>query len=232
MSDAPSVSANPRPPKRWDASGTIHRVFAGSSPPFRTTRSDFGSSSPGSSSSYSAAASTRWRPWVWSLPLTVRKFVGRHKRRVDTTVAAVSGPWQGVALVVVSLSIWHARVLYEAALGSDTVHGIEHASFLMAGLGLWAVVLRRSPGPGPILALFLVALHVVFLSALMTFAGSPWYPAYGLSSEPWGLSAMEDQRLAGVVMWTAGSLVYAVSTVTIVVRWLSKSEADSAASPP
>jgi putative membrane protein len=112
-----------------------------------------------------------------------------------------------------ALWLWHSAALYEAALRSHWLHGLEHVSFFVPALLFWSVVLRRQPGPDafPGVALVLVftmALQSVLLSALLTFSPTPWYPSYGERAAPWGLDPLVDQQLAGVMMWVPGGLVY------------------------
>ena len=38
-------------------------------------------------------------------------------------------------------------------------------------------------------------------SALLTFSNTPWYPAYTPNTAAWGLTPLEDQQLAGLLMW-------------------------------
>lgn len=173
------------------------------------------------------AAGAPWRLWVWVLPRAGRKLVGRHRRRVGVGVSRLLGPLAAGGAMVVTISLWHARSFYEAALANDVVHGIEHATFLVAALWMWRVVLGLGTGPAPLLMLFVVALHGVLLSALMTFASTAWYPAYADKTPMWGLAPLDDQRLAGVILWVSGSLAYVAGAVTTLIRWLDRSEAQA-----
>lgn len=64
----------------------------------------------------------------------------------------------------------------------------------------------------------------VFLSALLTFARTPWYAGYADTTRPWGLEPLADQQLAGVIMWIPGGLVYLATALTLVVCWIRQSE--------
>lgn len=94
-------------------------------------------------------------------------------------------------------------VTYDAAVGHEAVHVAEHASFLITGWVFWRVVIgvrdrdRVSYGFG-VLLVFAMTTQSVFLSALLTFARTPWYSAYDTSTPPWGLDPLADQQLAGV----------------------------------
>ena len=62
-------------------------------------------------------------------------------------------------------------------------------------------------------------LHTSALGALLTFAPSPWYVTEG--ARAFGLSALEDQQLGGLIMWVPGSMAYLIAGLVIVRRWLA-----------
>jgi len=120
---------------------------------------------------------------------------------------------------------WHLPVLFQAALHNDALHGLQHLSFLGSALLFWWAILhpRRQAGLGlSVLYLFTTAVHTAVLGALITFARTPWYPAYVAPAA--GLGPLEDQQLAGLVMWIPAGLAYLVAALVIVRRWLSESE--------
>lgn len=144
--------------------------------------------------------------------------LGRGLRAVTTVGAAT-------ALHAVALWSWHAPVLYDAALRSDAIHAAEHLSFLGTGVLLWWSVLRprgrgRAGYPAGVLAVFGTMLHSGALGALLTLARSPWYPAHAGGAAAWGLSPLEDQQLAGLVMWVPGGLLYVAATAVLFGTWL------------
>ena len=95
-----------------------------------------------------------------------------------------------------------------------------------AALYWWSVLetpaARRHRGAA-VLSLFLTSLYSGALGALITFAATPWYPAYR-STAVWGLTPMEDQQLAGLVMWMPGGIAYLVGALTLTARWLGDAE--------
>jgi putative membrane protein len=66
--------------------------------------------------------------------------------------------------------------------------------------------------------------HTSALGALMTFARTPWYPAYAATAGAWGFTPAEDQQLAGLIMWIPASAAYLIAAMIIVRRWLASSE--------
>jgi putative membrane protein len=62
-------------------------------------------------------------------------------------------------------------------------------------------------------------LHTGALGALLTFAPHPWYLHYAAGA--FGLTALEDQQLGGLVMWVPGGLTYMVAGLALAAAWLA-----------
>ena len=127
----------------------------------------------------------------------------------------------------IALWSWHIPVLFQATLTSGLVHAAQHVSFLGASLLFWDTLIRRtsreSAGAG-VFYLFTTALHTGLLGALLTFAPRPWYPAYAGAVNPFGLTALEDQQLGGLIMWVPASLVFVAGGLILFIAWLRESE--------
>jgi cytochrome c oxidase assembly factor CtaG len=115
------------------------------------------------------------------------------------------------ALHAGALWLWHAPALFDAALQSEVVHYLQHVSLFGTALLFWVSILpRRSDARTRmvgVFSLFTTSLHATLLGALLTLSPSIWYESYGAAAEAGGLSALEDQQLAGLVMWVPGGLV-------------------------
>ncbi len=168
----------------------------------------------------------------WALPDQSRRTtlpwgrrLSRHHARPASWVA-----WAVAALAVQSATLWgwHAPRPYQAALRSEWVHGLEHASFLATALVFWWAVIgarRRSLyGPG-VLVTFAAALQSSLLGVLMALSSRPWYPIYAKpAGAGGGLSALEDQQVAGVIMWGPGGMLYALAAVLLFAAWIRRPE--------
>jgi len=167
------------------------------------------------------------RSFLAGLPRPMRRTVhgwrttaaGRFGRALLSRPIAASVPH------VVALWLWHAPGPYDAALGDHVLHGVEHVSFLATALLSWASILaagrRRSERPGlAMMTLFGLSLQSGILGLLLTFAPSPWYPSYAATTDDWGLSALADQQLAGVIMWVPAGGVYLAAALLLLSRWI------------
>ena len=108
------------------------------------------------------------------------------------------------------------------------MHSLQHFCFLGAALLYWTSLLRprhdAEARGAAVISLFATTLHSSILGALMTLGTVAWYPLYAGRSAPWGLTALEDQQLAGLVMWVPGGLVYMGAALALAAMWLRDSE--------
>ncbi len=132
--------------------------------------------------------------------------------------------WLGAASTLVA---WHIPAVFLLGLRSQTWHGIEQASFLATGLLFWWPVVQplptslKWPESSILLYLFLATLPCDILSGFLVFCDRVIYPVYLFSSQPFGLSALEDQQCAGALMWTCVTLVYLIAGAIVTARLLS-----------
>ena len=171
------------------------------------------------------------RPFVvslWGLPMGWRRAVGRGAGRLGPAWRVLSRIEVAWLLHAAAIVGWHAPSLYQRAAASDAVHALQHASFLLTALLFWWSVLpaasQRGRHGAAILSLFSTMIYTGGLGALLTLSRTPWYPAYGAGASLWGLTPLEDQQLAGLIMWVPGGVSYLLATLWLVVAWLGASE--------
>jgi putative membrane protein len=172
---------------------------------------------------------------LWALPERRRRQLGRWWHRAPglrSIWALLCLPLVAWLLHSAALWAWHAPPLYQAALDAPMLHGAEHLSFLGTALLFWWTVLAPGRAGAPTiesrraayglgaLSIFALTLQSGLLGALMTFAPSPWYPAYAGRTAPWGLAPLEDQQLAGLLMWVPGGMIYAAVALGLLAIWI------------
>lgn len=144
-------------------------------------------------------------------------------------------PGPAFALHGMLIWAWHAPLLFEAALREPALHILEHFSFLGSGLLFWAALLRTGRGSAAsgaaLLYLLATLVHTGMLGALITFARRPLYPAY-LASQGSVAAALEDQALAGLVMWIPGGFCYLAAGLGLAAGWLHAAAREGAGSRP
>jgi putative membrane protein len=168
--------------------------------------------------------------WAWSMPPRARRAVGRATRGIGRSAAwrALTRPSVAWLLHGGTLWAWHMPAPFAAAIENRALHDLQHVTFLGTALLFWWSLLRpggsRRAHGAAILFLFTTMLHTGALGALLTFSPQPWYPPYGASAANWGLTALRDQQLGGLVMWVPGGLVYLVAALALMARWLRQQD--------
>jgi putative membrane protein len=162
-------------------------------------------------------------PLLWALPPASRRRVGSWLHRAATLLTR---PALAFGLHSLALWLWHLPVLYEVALRSRGVHVLEHLSFLATAVLFWWAVIHATRAVG-VLSVFGLALQSTVLGALLVFSPTPWYTAHQASAAAWGLTAGEDQQLAGLIMWVPGGSVYLAAALGLLARWLRESTTQS-----
>jgi putative membrane protein len=105
--------------------------------------------------------------------------------------------------------LWHAPWPYSAALASPPVFWLMELSLTASAVLFWrAIASPRTPLGAAVMSLIFTVLHMGLLGALITFAPSPVYAPHLLTTAAWGLTALEDQQLAGLVLWVVGAVPY------------------------
>jgi putative membrane protein len=168
--------------------------------------------------------------FLWALPLNWSRNLGNVAK-----IGWISRLWRTLTIPLVAwlvhaiaLWIWHIPVLFEAVLRYESVHTAQHLSFLLSALLFWWALIHGPQGAlgygAAVLYLFTTSVHSGVLGALITLAGSVWYPSYvGLTSS-WGLTPLEDQQIGGLIMWIPAGLVYLIAGLALFAGWLRESD--------
>jgi len=166
--------------------------------------------------------------WAWALPRSLTGRVagsGRH--------ALLASGWSFITLApvawtmhAVALWVWHAPLLFDAALASETLHTLQHLSFFFFAVLFWwaaAGATARVSRGAALLYLFTTMMHTTILGALLTITTKVWYTAYGDKPAQFGFTALEDQQLGGLIMWIPGGLAFLIAGLIIAWQVLEKS---------
>ena len=62
------------------------------------------------------------------------------------------------------------------------------------------------------------------LGALIALSHRVWYPMQGIGAAGWGMTPLEDQQLAGLIMWVPGGVFYLVAVGILFSAWLNFGE--------
>jgi cytochrome c oxidase assembly factor CtaG len=136
-------------------------------------------------------------------------------------------PAVAVLLFVASVWVWHLPTFYDAAIGSEVLHFLEHGSFLGGALLVWWLIIgvdatHLRPGYVGRVAVVVVALmQNIALALILTSTGDPIYETYEALAlvREWGPSAIDDQRLGAGVMWVPGAMMFGLALLVVFYFW-------------
>jgi cytochrome c oxidase assembly factor CtaG len=165
----------------------------------------------------------RGLPWqvrtYWVAPLF-------RSRLLQQFFARLTHPAAALPLYVAATWLWHMPSAYELSLRSNGWHHFQHVCFLGTALLFWFPVVRPYPSHTRwsqwLLIPYLIVADVAntVLSALLTFSSQVLYPHYASVPRLGGISALDDQSAAGVLMWVPGSVAFLLPLFSIGVRLL------------
>lgn len=168
---------------------------------------------------------------LWGLSVPARQRLTRwwrHSPRARSAVSRALRPGPVWAANVAILWFWHLPTAYDAAVRHQVVHALEHASFLIAAFFFWWLLFRHGArrrqmdrGVG-LVYVFTAGLQCSALGALLALAGSPWYAVHAHTTAAWGLTPLEDQQIAGLIMWIPAGLVYLLVAAVLFVQWIEQ----------
>ncbi|PLR28715.1 hypothetical protein SGCZBJ_01835 [Caulobacter zeae] len=140
---------------------------------------------------------------AWALPP-----VERAKGLALSTLAFATVFW-----------IWHVPAFYGAAMSNDGVYWLMQASLLLSATLFWRSV-RNAPAPAGVAALLATTVQMGLLGALLTFMPRALYAPHALTTVAWGLSPVEDQQMAGLLMWIPAAGAYLAAALVLLGRQL------------
>jgi putative copper resistance protein D len=124
----------------------------------------------------------------------------------------------------------HFSPLFDAALEDAWLHRLEHALYLGSALLFWWPVIGPDPSPwrmSPAVKVLYVGLQMpqnTFLAIAIWMAGGPLYPHYVTSARSWGPTPLEDQQVAGGIMWLGGDAMFLTAMILLIWAWMRHEE--------
>jgi putative membrane protein len=137
--------------------------------------------------------------------------------------------WQPLfvwALFAGTLWAWHHPALYQAALRDPLVHDAQHLSFFLVACLFWRTCLdplggRRLCPAVALPYLFATSLHASALGVFLALSPRAWYDGYATRTSAWGFTPLQDQQLAGLIMWMPACLIYPAAAALLFGFWLA-----------
>lgn len=164
-------------------------------------------------------------PMLWALPRAARQSVATamRSRSVRSAWLVLTAPAVATTLHAIAIWGWHAPVAFETAVGSETLHRLQHLSFFLTAFVFWWAVFRRSEAGRGAWHVFVTMLHMSALGALIALAPRVLYGMQTSFALAWGLTPLGDQQLAGLVMWVPAGTLYAAIALVLLARLIRRS---------
>jgi putative membrane protein len=165
-----------------------------------------------------------------SLSRVMLRPVTRRLMGIERALGPLASPVTAIVIWLGTMYLWHIPALYDAAIESPLLHALEHLSFFAAGIALWWPLIQPIPmrramtGLQPLGYIAAAKGGLAALGLFLAWSSSAHYPFYEDAPRIWGLSAVEDQNVAGVIMMVEQSLTLVLVMVWVFVRMLTRSE--------
>ncbi len=155
----------------------------------------------------------------------------------------LGNPILALTVATAVMLVWHVPPIYDLTLENETIHIIEHLTFMVSGTMLWWPAFKPIPEgrlkPLPAAVYLTVAGFLAsILGMVFTMADTPFYAAYAnphdhhnllpLIREQWGLTHLEDQKLGGAIMWVLCTLNFFWALIAVMIAWLAEQEGPDA----
>lgn len=162
---------------------------------------------------------------LWGLPRSIRQLVHRAMKTAFVVRAWEIGSAATSATVLHGVAIWawHAPILFDATVTDIPLHRLQHLSFFLTAVVFWWAMIWRSDRGVAAWHLFLTMLHTSLLGALIALSPEVVYVSQTRSAPDWHLTPLEDQQLAGLVMWVPGGIIYAGAALLMLALWIARS---------
>jgi cytochrome c oxidase assembly factor CtaG len=166
---------------------------------------------------------------LWAVPSAFRRrtLAALRRRPIPAAWSMLTAPMSVFLIHGVALWAWHLPALYDYALEHEAVHFLQHVCFFgSAALFWWGIAHGRYGRVGygaAVVYVFATAVHGSALGALLTLSPRVWYPPY-LTHHPSALSPLEDQQLAGLLMWVPAGVIVVAGGLALFAAWLRESD--------
>jgi len=142
----------------------------------------------------------------------------------------VTRPIIALAIFNVGIAFTHWPALVNLSVRSEPMHFTLHTLIFASAIIMWWPVVDPLPGlgrlsePGKMLYLFAQSILPTVPASFLTFAHVPIYSAYAEFPRLWGISAVTDQMVAGLIMKILGGLLLWIVIAVIFFRWHAKED--------
>lgn len=175
------------------------------------------------------------RPLVvgfWALPREAQKSISKSRcyRLLRAPMKWLMQPLVVAALFLGTFSFWHLPRPYAWSLANEWIHAFEHLTFLVTAIMFWELVIepsgrRRMTYYTTIVYVAAIAVLSGLPGALMILSPVALFTAHTSVLAVWGLTPLEDQQIAGLIMWIPAGLFFIIPIAVLFMKAIYMSPA-------
>ena len=169
---------------------------------------------------------------LWALPPDPRKAIGHAlfgpQARVRAVLRMLTNRKVAWVLFILIYIGWHDTTLYDLALGAARIHDLQHLTFTGSAMLYWWHVVHAGPRihgrfsfPSRLVYLLSTVPINMITGLAIAFGRHVYYAYYSSVPRYFGLSVMDDQRLAGMIMWIFGNMMILYAAVVFIFRHMA-----------
>jgi putative membrane protein len=145
----------------------------------------------------------------------------------------VTRPFMGLVLFNTMIVVTHIPNVVDASVHSELTHFGLHAGLFVTALCMWSPVLNplielpKLSYPGRMVYLFLQSLVPTVPASFLTFGSTVLYKHYASVPRVAGISALTDQRIAGLFMKIGGGAIIWSVIAWYFFKWYATEEREN-----
>jgi len=150
--------------------------------------------------------------------------------RSGRVLARLTSPWLAIPLWALATWIWAIPSVFDYTAQHSTIHAFEHATLFYTGLALWWLIIdplpraRLRPNGERLALLGFTRLASACVCLPLTWLSASEYPLYAGAPRAYGLSALNDQHLAGASMCFVEFLVFGIAFASVFISMLGRDD--------
>jgi putative membrane protein len=161
-------------------------------------------------------------------PWMLRRLLGRGVRL--KIVRTLARPLPALVIFNVMIAVIHWPLVVDTMSKSQSFHVMIHGALVGSALLMWTPVLSpllelpQLSYPGRMFYLFLQSIVPTVPASFLTFASTPFYKVYAEAPRLFGISALEDLQISGLLMKIGGGLILWTVIAIFFFRWYALEE--------
>jgi putative membrane protein len=153
-----------------------------------------------------------------------------HRGTLGRVWGVATNPWVALPLWAATLLFWSLPPIFDYAAQHQLLHNFEHLTLFYTGFAMWWLIItplpteRRNPGFVRLAYIGFSRVVSAVICVTLAFGSTTLYPLYASLPRGYGLSAINDQRVAGASMCLIEFLVFGIAMAVVFIDALDREE--------